>query len=232
VFNANTTNYTVNVANSVTTISITGVAQDATATVSGNVTDAPLNVGSNSFSITVTAQDNSTKKYNVTVIRANQFTIVSSVENNTGGAISPEGSIAVDEGEDITFEMLPDENYVIEYVLVDGEDVGTDAAYTFNKVAANHTIVVKFMSTTSIESVENQQIRIYPNPTDGQLIIDNGQWTIENVEIFNVIGQSVYSSTLGVASTLRLDVSHLPSGIYFIRIQTENGVVAEKIVKK
>ncbi|MDR2970630.1 MAG: M6 family metalloprotease domain-containing protein, partial [Bacteroidales bacterium] len=52
-FNANTTNYTVNVANSVTTISITGVAQDATATVSGNVTDAPLNVGSNSFSITV-----------------------------------------------------------------------------------------------------------------------------------------------------------------------------------
>jgi uncharacterized protein YjdB len=75
-------------------------------------------------------------------------------------------------------------------------------------------------------------ITIYPNPTDGQLIIDNGELTIENVEIFNVMGQYVYLSTLGVASTLRFDISHLPTGVYFVRITTENGkIVTKKIIK-
>jgi hypothetical protein len=95
-------------------------------------------------------------------------------------------------------------------------------------------------TTTAINELQND-IKIYPNPTDGQLIIDNGQLTIENIAIYDMIGQSVYSSTLGISplwgdkgglSMLRLDVSHLPSGIYFIRIQTENGVVMKKVVKQ
>jgi len=69
-FSPDITDYTVNVAHSVSVITITGEAQDANATVSGNVTDALIDVGYNNFTITVTAQDNSMKKYHVTVIRA------------------------------------------------------------------------------------------------------------------------------------------------------------------
>jgi M6 family metalloprotease-like protein len=69
-FSPNTTNYTVNVDFEDETISITGVAEDAQATVTGNVTNSPLTVGDNSFTLTVTAEDNTTKSYEVTVVRA------------------------------------------------------------------------------------------------------------------------------------------------------------------
>ena len=224
-FSPNTTNYTVNVANSVTAITITGEAEDPNATVTGNVTDAPLNVGNNDFTITVTAQDGTTiKNYNVEVIRVNinQFIISSSVEGNVGGAILPEGSIAVNEGEDITFEMLPDDVYVIEYVLVDGEDVGTDAAYTFGNVTSDHTIIVKFKWTASIETVEIQRIRIFPNPTDGLLNLIQDQGTNYELQdgdysIFNVMGQLMMEGSMQNEITT-INVESLPAGMYYLKI--------------
>jgi M6 family metalloprotease-like protein len=231
-FDSDTTNYSVDVANSVTAITITGVAQDANATVSGNVTDEPLNVGDNDFTITVTAQDNSTKEYLVTVIRAEipQYTIISSVEDNIGGTISPEGTITIDEGEDIIFEMIPDDDYIIEYVLVDGEDVGTDTAYTFENITSDHIIVVKFKSVVAIETVETQQVRIFPNPTTGELSIEmcDMRYEICDIEIFDIFGKKVSHPTISHP----ISTSHLPSGIYFLRITTETGVITKKIVKQ
>jgi hypothetical protein len=91
----------------------------------------------------------------------------------------------------------------------------------------------------SITPVVNEQFTVYPNPTDGQLIIDNGELKIENVEVFNITGQSVYSSTCPLSPagggrgwfSSTLNISNLPTGIYFIRIQTENGVITKKVIK-
>jgi hypothetical protein len=70
-FNATDTIYTVNVANSVTSIAVTGTANHANATVSGNETNKSLVVGNNVVSITVTAENGTTTKtYTVTVVRA------------------------------------------------------------------------------------------------------------------------------------------------------------------
>ena len=74
-FSPATTSYSVDVEHSITSISITGTVQDANATVAGNLSNAPLNVGENNFTITVTAQNNSTKSYLVKVIRANNNSI-------------------------------------------------------------------------------------------------------------------------------------------------------------
>jgi hypothetical protein len=83
-----------------------------------------------------------------------------------------------------------------------------------------------------IETVENDGVYIYPNPTGGQLIIDNGELTIENVEILDLMGKSVYSSTRPLVHSSTIDISDLPTGTYFIHIQTENEVITRKIVKQ
>jgi YD repeat-containing protein len=69
-FDANTTSYTVNVSNDVTSITVTGTANHANATVIGNVTGKTLEVGDNVVNITVTAEDGTTTTYTVTVVRA------------------------------------------------------------------------------------------------------------------------------------------------------------------
>jgi uncharacterized protein YjdB len=84
---------------------------------------------------------------------------------------------------------------------------------------------------TTAEGTDVEDITIYPNPTSGELTIENGELKIENVEVFDVIGRMYHVETLR-ATSLQLDISHLPTGIYFVRIQTENGkIITRKVVK-
>ena len=72
---------------------------------------------------------------------------------------------------------------------------------------------------------------VYPNPTIGQLIINNYELGIMNVEIFDILGKQLASLTSFMSFT-SLNIAYLPNGIYFIRIQTENDVITQKFVKQ
>jgi len=63
------------------------------------------------------------------------------------------------------------------------------------------------------------------------LKIENGELKIENVEIYNVVGQKVIFN-FQLSTFNSIDVSHLPTGIYFLRIQTEKGTVTKKMMKQ
>ena len=67
-----------------------------------------------------------------------------------GGSIAPTGSVTVNEGEDQTFTITPDEGYEIAEVVVDNSSVLdqlTGNRYTFTGVQENHTISVTFRAT-------------------------------------------------------------------------------------
>ena len=68
-FNPNTTSYGADVANSVTSVTISATPADSGATVTGTGTKS-LNVGNNSFPIVVTAENGTQKTYTVTIRRA------------------------------------------------------------------------------------------------------------------------------------------------------------------
>ena len=92
----------------------------------------------------------------------------------------------------------------------------------------------------------SSEIAIYPNPTDGMLHVETRLLrqaqqplaSLQNIEIFDVFGRKAplnppkggrLPSFGGVGEGF--DISNLPTGIYFIRIQTENGIVVRKIIK-
>jgi len=69
----------------------------------------------------------------------------------------------------------------------------------------------------------NASLRVYPNPTTGQLIIDNGELTIENVEIenveiYSVVGQKLLSIESLKSTETTIDVQHLANGMYFLKV--------------
>jgi len=76
-----------------------------------------------------------------------------------------------------------------------------------------------------------EKLKAYPNPTHGQLKIENEELKISTIEIYNVIGQLVQSKIVNLQSTITIDVSELLSGIYFLKIQTKNNVITQKIIK-
>jgi len=71
-------------------------------------------------------------------------------------------------------------------------------------------------------------ITIYPNPANDELKIENGELKIENVEIFDVYGRKIFNFQLSTFNSI--DVSGLHSGIYFVKITTEQGVTTKKII--
>jgi len=78
---------------------------------------------------------------------------------------------------------------------------------------------------------ELESVKLYPNPTDGQLIIDNRQLLIENVEIYDIYGRKLLEQKAESRKQKAMDISHLNAGIYFVRVITEKGTVTKKIVK-
>jgi len=141
----------------------------------------------------------------------------------TGGSISPSGNISVSQGENKTFTFTANSGYAIDQVLINDTNnptAATAGSYTFTNVTANHKIEVSFKTTVGIVGANKiLPIQIYPNPTTGQLIIDNGQLTIKNVEIYDIVGKLVQRSPMSALSPeTTIDISHLASGMYFFKI--------------
>ncbi len=86
--------------------------------------------------------------------------------------------------------------------------------------------------TTGIEQLaaNNNQLSIYPNPTSNQLTIINKQSSISEIRVTNIMGQVIYTFTLpqGQFST-QINVSDLPSGLYFVSVTSNNQIITNKI---
>jgi len=90
---------------------------------------------------------------------------------------------------------------------------------------------VSSASSACQNALEN--ITLHPNPTTGELRIENGELRIKSVEVFDVYGRKLLSNHLITSSSnQKIDISHLNSGIYFVKITTEQGVIVEKIIKQ
>jgi hypothetical protein len=78
----------------------------------------------------------------VSVCPAAEFIIEATAES--GGNISPSGSVAVTSGATQTFRIAADGGYEISRVEVDGASVGAVSEYTFEYVTIAHTIKAFF----------------------------------------------------------------------------------------
>jgi photosystem II stability/assembly factor-like uncharacterized protein len=88
------------------------------------------------------------------------------------------------------------------------------------------------------EFFQNEKFNISPNPANDFITIsipELNKWLqplVQNVQIFNTLGIEVGQSSM-IDDKNRIDISHLPTGIYFIRIPGSNGAcsIVEKFVK-
>lgn len=92
-------------------------------------------------------------------------------------------------------------------------------------------VVGKTFDHSPVRPHEAVDIRIYPNPTDGQLRIEGNGWEEGmNYRILNVFGQCVDN---GVLTSNELSLARFADGIYFVQLFSKNKPVkTEKIIKK
>lgn len=80
------------------------------------------------------------------------------------------------------------------------------------------------------KTFNGKEIKVYPNPTNNYITIDGiSSEELKTITVIDVNGKKVSA----VLNNNQIDISGLPSGIYMLRIVTNEGTVLnEKIVKK
>jgi Secretion system C-terminal sorting domain len=98
---------------------------------------------------------------------------------------------------------------------------------------AQNATVMKFDSVfVGVNTLKNSRLSIYPNPATDKITVEISRET-EGSKLFivNVEGQVQLEQKITQSKT-QIDISTLPSGVYFVRLTNEKTVEVGKIVKK
>lgn len=83
-------------------------------------------------------------------------------------------------------------------------------------------------ATANINNFDSINFVLYPNPATSFLIIDDTNFSLKNVEFFNLLGKKVMTSTSN-----KIDIESLVNGVYLLRVQDNTGnFAAKRILKK
>ncbi|MCL2512168.1 MAG: T9SS type A sorting domain-containing protein [Bacteroidales bacterium] len=151
--------------------------------------------------------------------------------NNSGNTVWNNKGADKEDGEDITLQQIQSDGTIGgRFTAADGwttENGKLPGLFGNTVPMPAHLGGVGIVETRLIASLQ-----VYPNPTTGELTIEisDMRYEISDIEIYDVFGRKQISNLKSQISN-PIDVSHLPSGIYFIRITTENGVITKKVIK-
>ncbi len=99
-------------------------------------------------------------------------------------------------------------------------------------IAAGEGTVIVFQeeqNNTALQPDWFQEVKVYPNPTNGTVHVDLGTLRAEQLSLYDLSGKRVQQQPKPLART-QLDLTGLSNGVYLLRIQTEKGWFQQKVV--
>ncbi len=94
------------------------------------------------------------------------------------------------------------------------------------EIVVNDEDIDEYISLTGMNKLNTAEGKIYPNPTNSQLTIDWPGST--GIVMTNLTGKIFIEKNIDDAATL--DLSQFEPGIYFLQIQTREGIVTKRII--
>ena len=116
-----------------------------------------------------------------------------------------------------------------------GQTFTVDLSFSPTNIAFDpHYDIVKgqtvLHTTLSTNEMIANKFKVYPTPATNSIYIDNNSGNaIENVSIIAMNGQMI---KLYKNNFQQIDISNLPKGSYFIKIQSQKGSFIQKMIKK
>ena len=141
-------------------------------------------------------------------------------------------------GYDVFVNTEKEQDFHMGYTNGTAYVIGTDQETTFEfyVVAFNdetesdpsevYTVVVE---DDAIEEL-NPSFNVYPNPVNDKLVIETEE-IVKEVVVYDVYGRQQDNKTTRQQGNLSVDVTNLNSGVYFVKVVTENGETVKRILK-
>jgi parallel beta-helix repeat protein len=107
-------------------------------------------------------------------------------------------------------------------------------SYTDNNSCTNSTteniIVALCTDVESLTASPSSEVNVFPNPFDASFTISGANESTE-VKMYNLLGAQVGLWKIENKNTT-IETEYLSTGIYFIELKNENGIVMKKIIKE
>jgi len=141
----------------------------------------------------------------------------------------------------LTTEGLTDQDiFIVDHYLNTETLLNQDYVFQINSNDTNSSSNYRFSLKISSANLDSPQLdsnspTIYPNPVKSQVMIQlpNDSYTNSTLEVWNVLGKVVVNNTIGTQNLFTLDVEHLASGIYVLKISNSAGVTYQtKLIKE
>ncbi len=101
----------------------------------------------------------------------------------------------------------------------------SDNAFPYSGWIANITC-----GRLSVDSLEFENFSFFPNPVENTLVL-NSKNEIQNVLIYTLLGQEVLNSQPN-SNNPTLEMSHLPTGAYFMKVSIDGNEKTYRLLKK
>ena len=94
-------------------------------------------------------------------------------------------------------------------------------------------VTTSFVTTVGICNVNYEQyIQLMPNPADDYIDLRiNNNMEVKEAVVYNAFGQMVQTVVL-TDNYARIDLSGMASGMYFVRVRHDQGIVTKKFIKR
>ncbi len=115
-----------------------------------------------------------------------------------------------------------------------------NATIAYTAVSLTDTLLLPMTAqpcypTTSIDQVPEQgTINIYPNPASTTLNIVSQPYGKGTLSVYSILGQQLFSKNIEEGTSSKemiIDISHFPSGLYFVTLIRDNAKVVKKFIK-
>jgi hypothetical protein len=170
----------------------------------------------------VTQIDGITSSVTVVDTTAPVITVTAGTDTVEQGSTWTDAGAISNGGETVTASGTVDTSVAGTYSIT---YTATDAAG--NTGTATRTVTVE--ATLGIDDAELSQFTYFPNPVNNVLII-KAQASIENITVYNMLGQAVVRSTPNTNDST-VDLSALQTGAYFVQVSINNTLKTVRVIK-
>ncbi len=112
--------------------------------------------------------------------------------------------------------------------IADSSQAPTDDFFGNTRDVTPDLGAIEYQPTLSVNEVELNTIVVFPNPFQNQITIRKPKISIENIRLYNVLGQKQSFNSLLNTNSVILKLNDLPSGIYVLKIDS----VTKKVIKR
>ncbi|HOK21850.1 MAG TPA: T9SS type A sorting domain-containing protein, partial [Bacteroidales bacterium] len=101
--------------------------------------------------------------------------------------------------------------------------------FTSNESLRDDGFRITYQSGNNINDVANNNLSVYPNPATDIIVVETPE-NINNVKIFNSLGQNVLNQNFQNQNKIQLNIENIIPGLYIIETSLDNGLKLRKTI--